>query len=1564
MTTPLLPGGAGQWLRRSARALAVGAGLACLSPTTGQAQCNQIVWQDEFNVAGDLSKWRVYEGDGCAEGNCNFGNAELQAYRAANAVVAGGNLTITTRYEPATVGGRNYAYTSAKLFSKTAAGALQTFKYGRIEASIKLPSGQGVWPAFWMLPDPGSWPSTGEIDIMEAKHKNPTSVAGTIHYDDGGWHFTGREATGTIDLSAGFHTYAVEWSPNQIKWFIDNTLYHTASPKTTSGGSWPFNDGNFYLMLNAAVGGPGTGFTGYSNPTPTDFPTTMQVDFVRVYKGSYNYAVLGDETVYQNDTNKTYRLDAVTGATYSWSVPAGATITAGQGTNAIQVSWGSSAGGSVAVTTAVSGCPTGSYSLPVTVSPALQLEKVYEDFEANRFITYASATGVLTQALTNPVSGGQNTSAKVARYVRNSSEQYDVISMRNLTVGNANDFVAGRKKIYLDVYSTAPVGSKVTLQLENSTVTTATNFPLGRHSAYRAYTSRQNAWETLEFDLERSIDAGTSIYSIDNVTLLFQPASSSGATFYFDNLLVKQQPVPAIVSTDVLINYDGAARITQNATKTNGAYTANFTNPSASGVNTSAKVARYVRNSAEQYDVLFFDAGPTGTIIEDAALFKSQTYQIQADVYTAAPVGTAVLLNLQNKAAAAGTYPAGRNSTYEARTSVQNAWQTLTFNYVTSPDGGTANVAIDELAFLFGNNSLTGDTYYVDNIRIVKRAAAPTYAAGTVFENYDATRNLTFLSGTGTYAAVVNTPSASGVNTSAKVGQYARNVTEQYDVLAFRNLLTKDGAAYKRGDKVFALDVYTAAPVGTVISWQLESSADSRPQNYPTGRHSIYQAVVKQTNAWHTLVFTFANAPDPSTPDADVDNSVFLFGPNTLTGYTFYVDNLRSLSNNGTTNAAPSVGLTSPAAGASFTAPASITISANAADADGTVTQVAFYSGSTLLGTDTSSPYSYTWTGVAAGSYSLTAVATDNQGASTTSAAVAVTVAAAPSAQAIPGKIEAESFTAQQGTQTEPTTDTGGGINVDWYETGDWLDYAVNVAAAGQYTVGFRVASANGGATLQLRNSAGTVLGSINVGNTGGWQSWQTISTTVTLPAGVQTLRLYAQASTGCNVNWLNFSSTATNVAPTVSLTSPANGATFTAPASITVSANAADSDGTVSKVDFYQGSTLLGTDTSSPYSFSCTNVAAGSYSLTARATDNAGAVTTSAAVSVTVSSTTAVNLALNKPTVTSSTENSGTPGSAAVDGNTTSTRWSSAFADPQWIYVDLGASYNVSRVKLTWEAAYGKDYLVQVSSDAATWTTIRTVTGNTTLVNDHTGLSGTGRYVRLYGTARAVINGASYGYSLYELEVYGTATGGGTGGNGLCTGTVASGDYSYEVSTTNGTVNWKFIPLGPIAGSSMALIYVKVGTGGYAGYNMTAAGSNFTFSQAQSAGAALTFYFTYRVGTTTAERNSSATPHSYTAGATCTGSRPALSTQSAAQSAPVLAFPNPANEQLTVVLPGGAASQPYTLTLTDALGRTVLEQHTQQPTTTLDLRTLRKGVYFLTVRGAAGVQTQRIVKQ
>ncbi|MCC2545588.1 glycoside hydrolase family 16 protein [Hymenobacter sp. BT175] len=274
---------------RRCRTVAVVSGLlGLLAPGAAHAQKQdrKLVWADEFTTPGDLSRWRVYEGDGCETNLCNFGNNELQVYRPANASVAGGLLTINTRYEPSTVGSRSYNYTSAKLLSKTASGALQTFRYGRMEARMKLPSAQGIWPAFWMLPDPSTWPRTGEIDIMEAKHRNPTGFGGTVHYDAAGWHYTTKQYVGKADLSADFHVYAVEWGPEQIRWYIDDTLYHTVTPKTTTGGAWPFNDGNFYLILNVAVGGPDTEFTGKgNNPSPADYPVATQVDYVRVYQG-------------------------------------------------------------------------------------------------------------------------------------------------------------------------------------------------------------------------------------------------------------------------------------------------------------------------------------------------------------------------------------------------------------------------------------------------------------------------------------------------------------------------------------------------------------------------------------------------------------------------------------------------------------------------------------------------------------------------------------------------------------------------------------------------------------------------------------------------------------------------------------------------------------------------------------------------------------------------------------------------------------------------------------------------------------------------------------------------------------------------------------------------------------------------------------------------------------------------------------------------------------------------------------------------------------------------------
>ena len=172
------------------------------------------------------------------------------------------------------------------------------------------------------------------------------------------------------------------------------------------------------------------------------------------------------------------------------------------------------------------------------------------------------------------------------------------------------------------------------------------------------------------------------------------------------------------------------------------------------------------------------------------------------------------------------------------------------------------------------------------------------------------------------------------------------------------------------------------------------------------------------------------------------------------------------------------------------------------------------------------------------------------------------------------------------------------------------------------------------------------------------------------------------------------------------------------------------------------------------------------------------------------------------------------------------------------------------------------------------------------------------------------------------------------------------------------GNVTWKFIPMSPIQGSTLSIIYVKAGSGGYAGYAMTQSGSNFTFSQAQSNGSALTFYFTYRVGNTTTERNSSANPHSYTVGTTCAGARSAvLETFAAESESPIEIFPNPVKHELRVK---GVSEAP--IKITDVAGKEILNGELKAGA--LEVSSIPAGIYIVIIRSKRGVAVKRFLKQ
>jgi beta-glucanase (GH16 family) len=261
-----------------------GALTVASSGDTADAAIGPVTWSDEFNGASgaaiDGSKWNFDVGGG------GFGNSELQYYTNSTNNVrqdGQGHLAITARKEnPA---GYQCWYGSCQYTSgRILTSGKFTQRYGRFEASIKVPRGQGIWPAFWMLGDNlGSvgWPQSGEIDIMEFVGRVPNEIFGTIHGPgySGGASFGDTYDFG-VPVSDSFHTFAIEWQPDRIDWFVDGILYHSATPASVAPNQWAFNH-PFYLILNLAVGG---NFGGPVDPNVV-FPRAMLVDYVRVYQG-------------------------------------------------------------------------------------------------------------------------------------------------------------------------------------------------------------------------------------------------------------------------------------------------------------------------------------------------------------------------------------------------------------------------------------------------------------------------------------------------------------------------------------------------------------------------------------------------------------------------------------------------------------------------------------------------------------------------------------------------------------------------------------------------------------------------------------------------------------------------------------------------------------------------------------------------------------------------------------------------------------------------------------------------------------------------------------------------------------------------------------------------------------------------------------------------------------------------------------------------------------------------------------------------------------------------------
>lgn len=249
--------------------------------TTAQTKFKKLVWADEFNKPGlpDAAKWGYDTARGCPQ-NCGWGNNELQYYTfkdKKNARVENGKLIVEARKETKA----DAAYTSARLVTKNKGD----WKYGRIEIKAKIPQGKGMWPAIWMLPTKwayGGWPKSGEIDIMEHVGYWKDSVFGTVHTGayNGMLGTQKGKAISRNDWYNAFHVYAIEWTENEISFFVDKNKYFVFKNEHTNTDAWPF-DQTFHLLINIAVGGNWGGKFGVDDSV---FPQRMEIDYVRIYQ--------------------------------------------------------------------------------------------------------------------------------------------------------------------------------------------------------------------------------------------------------------------------------------------------------------------------------------------------------------------------------------------------------------------------------------------------------------------------------------------------------------------------------------------------------------------------------------------------------------------------------------------------------------------------------------------------------------------------------------------------------------------------------------------------------------------------------------------------------------------------------------------------------------------------------------------------------------------------------------------------------------------------------------------------------------------------------------------------------------------------------------------------------------------------------------------------------------------------------------------------------------------------------------------------------------------------------
>ncbi len=1114
--------------------------LLCLLTFTYTTYSQTLLWSDEFNGSQlDESIWTYAIGDGCAEGICGWGNQELQTYTNSNTSIVNGKLVITARRE--NVAGKEF--TSARLLTKDKVSV----KYGRVEASIKLPNmNNGLWPAFWMLGDGNRWPYTGEIDIMEAGFNAMSTDVNAVAKANVFWRAEDAGVTGNlqygnedefkydafVEAGKGLHedyfVYRVDWTPTGMTAYVletdanNNPIESTAHevftiPNTPTFESEFFSDDNFYILLNMAVGG-WLPFSSAENTSAnvTALPNAgseaeMMVEYVRVYNLDGN----GEVTL----GNVEEELLSANG----FGIFSDGTTTDNElnfGVDAELFLWEDAAAPEIILNTVTS--PYGSEGYDIT-------------FPANQWAGMTlNSSDVLNLA---------NYSGGSLRFKINTSSQEPFRIAMESSGGSAGvNFLAGEEK-----YGLVRDGQWHDVEIPIELL--VTNF-------------QQVFSPFVISNVENNNPAATSQMLIDEIYISSQPASES-------NKYVPAQGnyglfTSSQVADEFTLGTDGDIYVWEQTLIDGPSETYN-----------GQPALSYATNNLG-----WFGFGFTADQIHDLSAFEG------GNLHLAMKSSATETLNLSvNLGLAAGTiiFESGNDPYGFAR---DGQWHELTipladFNglnlsgvetlFSINGTGNIANLAIADVYFEYtGTNQPVLTTINVSpSNATIEEGSNQQFTAQAFDQNGDPmstsfswsstggsinSNGLFSGSSTGNFTV---TASSSGVQGTANitVNQVASGITlpgtvqvEDYTNY-FDTSAGNSGGAYRNDD--VDIEATGDANGGYNIGWtdagewleyDINATASSGVYDInarmasPSGTGQIHIEIdgvdvtgpinAQNTGSWQSYATITAENVSIASGNHTMRIVIDAAGFNIN-----YVEAIESQ-------------VQQPVLTSIVVSPNNPTIdegqtqqfSAQSYDQNGQP-MTASINWSTNGGSISGSGL---FTSSSAGSFTITA------SSGSISGSASITVNAVSAGWTLPGRVEAENYNAggqnvgyfdtsagntggafrSDDVDIENAGDAEGLYNVGWTEAGEWLAYDIS-STAGTYDVNFRVASANGSGSLRIEIDGSDVSGTVSVPNTGGWQSYQDVTVqSVNIPQGAHELRVVF-ISAGINLNYMDFSEVA-----------------------------------------------------------------------------------------------------------------------------------------------------------------------------------------------------------------------------------------------------------------------------------------------------------------------------------------------------------------------------------------------------------------------------------------------------